>query len=299
MSFYSFREKNIRKSLVLLSLFLVIILLSGWFLGSVFRKPLIFWIALLFSFFSSVGSWLYSHKLVLAGTGAVPLEREKAPHIYSLLENLCKVANMPLPKLYVIETPVMNAFATGPSPKKSYIVLTRGLIDNLDRSELEGVLAHELSHIYHRDTLFMTLVVVLLGTLLTIWDFFVRGWFYVSDDDKDVPPLVYIVGFLFLLLAPVLGYLIQFAISRKREFMADSQAVLWTRYPQGLIRALQKIAGSNHTLSTRNSLVSALLIHSSSRQTRTKKVFAFINRLFSTHPPVEERIKALENFGEV
>jgi len=224
---------------------------------------------------------------------AKPISKEDNPELYRLVENLCIAAGLPLPRIYIIEDASLNAFAAGRDPKHSVIVVTRGLLEKLERVELEGVIAHELSHIGNRDTLLATAVVVLVGLVVRLTDIFFRMRFRGRARGKDKIPLIFFaVSLIFLILAPFLAQLIRLAISRKREFLADACGALLTRYPEGLARALEKISRDTKSLKTASNATAHLFIVN---PFKGKEAVSWFTKLFSTHPPVEERIKALRD----
>lgn len=228
--------------------------------------------------------------------GAIPADKKKFFNFYTVAENLSTANGLPMPKLYVINDPSPNAFATGRGPKHAVVCVTTGLLQLLDRTELEGVVAHELSHIKNFDILLASVVAVLVGTIALISDWIMRSFWWGGlrgrDDDNDNGrnPLGYIFLILALILGPIVATIIQLAISRKREYLADASGALLTRYPQGLIRALEKI--SSYPMPMRTATTSTAHLFISNPFKKNKKSSWFVN-LFSTHPPIEERIKIL------
>jgi heat shock protein HtpX len=223
------------------------------------------------------------------------LDQENNKEIYRLVENLCITAGLPMPKIYVIESEAMNAFATGRNPKNAVIALTTGLVNKLEKSELEGVIAHELSHIGNRDILLATIVIVMVGFVTILADLF-RRWSIFGgrrrrSDNDQVGAIIMIVAVVFSILSPLVATVIQLAISRKRELLADADAGLLTRYPEGLARALEKISSDPNQLQTANSMTSHLYIADPMK----KKKVSFLKKLFMTHPPVQERVRALRD----
>ena len=290
---YTLAESNIRKTWFYLVSFLTLVILIGWLISYYFESPVVFWAAFLISILTSIGSFWFSDKLVLAMSRAKPISKEDNPELYRLVENLCIAAGLPLPRIYIIEDASLNAFAAGRDPKHSVIVVTRGLLEKLERVELEGVIAHELSHIGNRDTLLATAVVVLVGLVVRLTDIFFRMRFRGRARGKDKIPLIFFaVSLIFLILAPFLAQLIRLAISRKREFLADACGALLTRYPEGLARALEKISRDTKSLKTASNATAHLFIVN---PFKGKEAVSWFTKLFSTHPPVEERIKALRD----
>jgi len=287
---YTLAESNIRKTWLYLSAFLGLIILMGWVISYLSGSQIFFWIAFLFSLLTSISSFWFSDKIVLAISKAKPVEKKDNPELYRLVENLCITAGLPLPKIYIIEDPSPNAFATGRDPKHSVIAVTRGLLEKLERVELEGVLSHELAHIGNRDTLLATVVVILVGLVIRMTDFFFRMRLNNRDSKERALPLFTILGLIFLFLAPLFAQLIRFAISRKREFLADATGALLTRYPEGLARALEKISQDPKPLRVASNATAHLYIINPFKGKQRQN---WLVRLFSTHPPVEERIRAL------
>ncbi len=295
-SLYNLAEKNLRRSYFYLTFFVVVVIFLGWAFSLVFNSQLILILAIILSFISAFASYWYSDKVVIALSGAKPVKKEENPELYRLVENLCITAGLPMPKLYIMEETQPNAFATGRNPKHSAIVVTRGLLNKLERTELEGVLAHELAHIGNRDILLSSMVVVLVGIVVYLADLFWRmlfwGGIYSRDRDSKAQALLLVLGLILAILAPILAQLIRFAISRRREFLADATGALLTRYPEGLARALEKIA-QDQTPMQRASQATAHLFFAN--PFKGKQARSWLTNLFSTHPPIEERIKALRS----
>jgi len=292
MTLYTLAESNIRKSWLYLACFLFLILLVGYFFAYFFQSWTIFWIALILAFLMNFFSYWYSDKIVLALSGAKRIEKKDNPELYRIVENLCITAGLPMPKIYLINDPQPNAFATGRNPQNSAIAVTTGLLERLERTELEGVISHELAHIGNRDILLATILVVLVGLIVYSTEFFFRisFWQRPSKREKRKSPILMIIGLILMILAPLLATLIRLAISRKREFLADATGSLLTRYPEGLARALEKISKFPYPLKRANNATAHLYIINPFRGKESK---SWLHRLFSTHPPVEERIKAL------
>ncbi len=241
---YTQAESNIRKTWLYLTFFLLFIIAIGWFFSYYYKNQAILYIATAFSILTSFSSYWYSDKIVLAMTRAKPIEKKDNPEIYRLVENLCITAGLPLPKIYIIDEAQPNAFATGRDAKHAIVALTRGLLEKLEKTELEGVIAHELSHIGNKDMLLQTIVVILAGIIVNLSNIFLRMSFFGgrrSDDSRGGGILAFF-GIAAIILAPIAATLIQLAISRKREFLADASGALLTRYPEGLARALEKIS---------------------------------------------------------
>jgi heat shock protein HtpX len=269
---------------------LLFIIGIGWII-SLFLGRWILILALILSIFMSFLSYWYSDKIVLAMARARKIEKRDNPELYRIVENLCITAGLPLPKIYLIDSPQPNAFATGRNPKNSIIAVTRGLVEKLDRQELEGVISHELAHIGNRDVLLATIVVVLVGIVVIMTDFFFRISFWGGYRRRRRGNLiVLLIALALAILAPILATLIRLAISRKREFLADATGALLTRYPEGLASALEKISRDQSPLRTANDATSHLYIVN---PFKGKEIKSWLHKLFLTHPPVEERIKAL------
>ncbi|MDO8619394.1 MAG: M48 family metallopeptidase [Candidatus Daviesbacteria bacterium] len=247
-------------------------------------------IALILAGVMNFVSYYWSDQIVLGISGAKIVKHEENPQIYHLVENLCIAGGLPTPKIYTINDSAPNAFATGRDPKHATIALTTGIIDKLSKQELEGVIAHELSHIGNRDTLLMTIVSVLVGTIALLSDFFLRASFTNSDSDNKSSAWIIIVALIAAILAPIVATLIQLAISRRREFLADASAVLLTRYPTGLEQALIKISADKEPLEAANKGTAHLYIIN---PLKGKDATSWMTGLFNTHPPIEARIKAL------
>ena len=289
---YTQKDKNIRKTWFLIFIFLIFIIGLGWVFSYQFQSPVILVVAVVFSSSISFVSYWYSDKIVLKMSQAKEIKKQDNPELYRLVENLCITAGLPLPRIYIIEEISPNAFATGRDPKHAVVAVTRGLLEKLDRSELEGVLAHELSHIGNRDILLQTVVVVLVGMVALLSDWFVR-WSVFGRNRRSnnqgggqFAGIMVLIGFVLAILSPLIATLIHMAISRKREFLADADSALLTRYPEGLARALEKISQDQTPLKVANKATAHLYI---SNPFKGKKV----RKIFNTHPPIEERISIL------
>ncbi|RJQ50813.1 MAG: zinc metalloprotease HtpX [Actinobacteria bacterium] len=258
--------------------------------------PCIFIGAVVFSIAVAFGSYYYSDRLVLAISRARPVERDEFPYLYNTIEGLSIAAGLPVPKMYVIDDPAPNAFATGRDPEHSAIAVTTGMLEKLNRQELEGVIGHEMSHIQNFDIRFMTIVAVLAGTVTLMSQWLLRSfWFGGRDRRRDAGQL----GIVFLVLAivlailsPIVAQLIKFALSRQREYLADSSGALLTRYPPGLASALRKLSSDERPLRSANQATAHMWIVNPLLEHKNR-----LNRLFDTHPPIEERIARLEAMG--
>lgn len=288
---YTQQSSNVRRTWLLMAGFLLLIIFIGWFASYFYGQPAILYVAVAFSLIMNFGSYWWSDKIALAVSGAKPLTREDNVELWRLAENLSISAGLPLPKLYLIDDPAPNAFATGRDKHHASIAVTSGLLSILNRSELEGVLAHELSHIGNRDILLQTIVVTLVGLVAIVADMMFRSlaWSSGRQSDRRGGGLLVVVGLLLMLLSPVVAQIIQLAISRRREFLADASGALLTRYPEALASALQKISAYSGGVRRANKATAHLYI---ANPLATKKSFG-LSGLFLTHPPVAERIKAL------
>ncbi|MFT5179583.1 MAG: heat shock protein HtpX [Candidatus Paceibacteria bacterium] len=293
---YTNQSTNMRKTWVLMSMFFVIVILLGWFVSYYFQNPGILFFAVIFSIFMNIFSYWYSDKIVLKMSGAKEASKEKYWDLYTTVENLSITAGLPMPKIYVIEEPVPNAFATGRDKDHAVVAFTTGILSLLNKTELEGVVAHELSHIGNRDILLQTVVVVLVGFVTLLADFFLRVSLYGggnrnSEGGGKMQMVLLVIGVVFVLLSPVIATLIQLAISRKREFLADASGAMLTRYPEGLASALEKISGHGGKMKKANHATAHLFI--SDPYGGKKKKISFLHKIFLTHPPVEERVGSL------
>lgn len=289
---YTHSSKNIGLSWLYLSIFLVVVIGIGYAFSQMYGNNLILYGVVAFSTITSFASYWWSDRIVLSMSQAKLVERETNPELYTLVENLAITAGMPTPKIYVSVDPALNAFATGRNPEHGVICFTTGILARLDRAELEGVAAHELSHIKNRDTLVSTMVVILAGFISIIADMFQHSLLFGGSRDNDHRnnALFMIVGVVLAILAPLAALLIRMAISRKRELLADASGALLTRYPEGLASALQKISSDPRPVATASSATAHLYI---ANPFKAKN----IAKLFMTHPPVEERVAALQDMN--
>ncbi|MFA6518567.1 MAG: M48 family metalloprotease [Candidatus Shapirobacteria bacterium] len=281
---------NKRRSIIILTGFVGFIAICGYIIGNYTSSPDILPLALILSLFTSLGGYFAGDKIVLSLNGAKPALRQDHFDFYTVTENLSIATQIPTPKIYVIKSNAPNAFATGRDPVHAYICATTGLLDKLNRTELEGVIAHELSHIKNYDIRLMTLVSVLIGSLSILINMsYNRSFFGKSDnnDNHQSNSVLAIIGFLLIIFAPIIAQLIQLAISRQREFLADAGAVMVTRQPSGLIEALKKISADSSRLTQASTATATLYINNPFKGNK-------LGSLFSTHPPIAERIAALE-----
>ncbi len=293
---YTEQDRNIRKTWMLMTAFLIVVIFIGWAFSYILQAQGILYFAVIFAVLMNVFSYWYSDKIVLKISGAAPAPEREYRELHNIVENLAITAGLPKPRVYIITDPAPNAFATGRDKEHAVVAVTTGLLAILNRTELEGVMAHELSHIGNRDILVSTVVVVLVGFVTLLSDFFIRSTFWGGgrggDRDGRAQAIFMIIGIVLAILAPIIATLIQLAISRKREFLADASGALLTRYPEGLAAALQKIAADSTEMRRANHATAHLYI---SNPFKGKKAASFFGKLFMTHPPVEERIKALRS----
>lgn len=297
---YSQIDSNKRKTVILIALFIAIVTLIGWAfsqLTDVGYSGLFF--AGIFSLVMALAGYYKGDALALAQAGAIETKREENPYVFRMVENLAITAGLPVPRVYLIQDDAMNAFATGRDPRHASIAITTGAIQHLENEELEGVIAHELSHIKNYDIRLMTMVLVLVGILALLADWFMRMQWMGRGNRREsnskagqMQGFLVLAGLILVILSPLIGKLIQFSISRKREFLADASGALLTRYPEGLARALEKIHNKNLPLKRANNATAHLYI--SNPFSGKKHLFS---KLFSTHPPMEERIQALRTMA--
>lgn len=288
---YTEQSKNIRKTWLLVGVFLSIILGLGYFLSVYYNNPSILIFAFIFSLVMNITSFWFSDKIALASAKAVPADEKEYMELHRIVENLAITAGLPKPRVYIIPDIAPNAFATGRNKEHAAVAVTTGLLQILDRSELEGVIAHELAHIGNRDILLQSMVVVLVGFVSLLANIFLRSMAWGgggNNDDRKGGNVLAIVGVALLILSPIIAQLIQLAISRKREFLADASGALLTRYPDGLARALQKINSAGIPMKSASDATAHMYISNP-----FGGAVKGIHKLFMTHPPVEERIKAL------
>jgi heat shock protein HtpX len=289
---YNQKDKNIRLTWLYISIFLTFVIGVAYiFAGALGSRGILFG-AVAISILMSVSSYWFSDQIVLKMSNAHPLDENTHRDIYRMVENLSITAGLPMPKLYIMEDSALNAFATGRNPEHGVVCLTTGIIERLESVELEGVIAHELSHIGNRDTLVSTVVVILVGFVALLADWFRHAAFFGGGEDSDNrgqgQVIFFVVAIVLSLLAPFFATLLQLAISRKREFLADTSGALLTRYPEGLARALEKISGDTEPLEAANRATAHLYI---SNPLKGKS----FSKLFMTHPPIEERVQILRN----
>ena len=249
--------------------------------------------AIILSTIMSIGSYYYSDSIVLGMSGAKQIQKKDNPHLFHLVENLCIGDGLPTPRIYVMEDSAPNAFATGRDPKHAVICFTTGILQKLNKAELEGVTAHELSHIKNFDIRLMAIVAVLVGIVALLADFFTRSlWFGGRDRERNNNQIFLLIGIVLAILSPIIATLIQLSVSRKREYLADASGALLTRYPEGLASALEKISADKEPLEAANNATAHLYIIN---PFKGKDIGNWFAGLFNTHPPAEDRIKILRS----
>jgi heat shock protein HtpX len=289
---YRIIEENLIRTYLLMGVFVGIIFALGYLASIFYENVSIFYIFALIGILVNFFSYFWGDKIITSITGAKEVSRNELPEVYNILENLSISIGLPkTPKLYLIESNVMNAFATGRNYYNSLVAVTSGLVKNLSKEEIEGVIAHELSHIKNRDTTVMMVSTVLSGIIAIIADLFLRMGIHNKKESKNNFILL-AIGFLFVLLAPIFAQLINLAISRKREYMADATGALITRNPEGLASALEKISKQSQSLDVSPATASLFIVNPFKNK---KDLIGWLGNLFSTHPPVEERIRLLRN----
>lgn len=294
MNLHEQRSSNIRKTWGLVLGFLIVVIAVGYAISWYYGNPVILYVAVFIAVATNFYAYWQSDKLVLSLNHARPATREEFFDLYTVTENLAITAGLPKPKLYVIDDPAPNAFATGRDENHAVVCATTGLLAVLDRVELEGVIAHELSHIKNRDILLMTIAVVLAGFVAILADIFLRMSFHGGGrgNNKQGNAVMMILTVVAIVLAPVAAKIIQLAISRRREYLADASGALLTRYPDGLASALDKIGSYTSPMKSANTATAHLFI-GDPFGVKEKNVWSWIGHLFSTHPPIQDRIKAL------
>ena len=298
LNIYEQVDANKRKSIILIAAFVLFIATVAYILARAmgFDSLSFMGFALILSGLMSFASYYWSDKIILSLSGARPASRTTDFHFYTVTENLCLAAQIPLPKLYVIDDTAMNAFATGRDPKHAVVVATTGILAKLNRTELEGVIAHELSHVKNYDIRLMSLVTVLVGVVTLLADWFLRMtyWGRRGRSDREgnqITAVFMILGFVLALLSPLIANLIKLAVSRQREFLADASGAALTKYPEGLASALAKLAADHEPLEAANKATAHLYIVNPLKNLHSG--IGWFAGLFNTHPPIQERIKAL------
>ncbi len=300
MTIYSQIRANVLRTYFLMATFVTLVILVAYILGRALGYGTSWmWVAVIFSVISSFASYYWGDKIVLSLSGARPADRKRDFDFFTVAENLAIAGGLPKPKLYVIDDSAMNAFATGRDPQHAIVCATTGLLSRLERRELEGVIAHELSHIRNYDTRLMAVVAVLVGTIAFLADMFMRSLWWGGestsrrrDEDRGWEGVLLVVGIVLALISPLIATLIQLAVSRRREFLADADSAYLTRYPEGLARALEKLGKDKEVLEAASNATAHLYIVN---PFKGKEFRAWFAALFDTHPPLGERIKILRS----
>jgi heat shock protein HtpX len=296
-SLYTQQSKNVFRTWMLMTVFLVLVVGIGWFASYYYNSAAILYFAIALALVMNISAYWFSDKIAIAQARAVPADENQYKELHRIVENLAITAGLPKPRVYIIEDPAPNAFATGRDKNHAVIAVTTGLLGMMDRNELEGVIAHELSHVGNRDILVMTAAVVLVGVISMLANIFLRVSFWGGggrDRDRNGNVFILIAGVIAIILAPIAAQLIQLAISRKREFLADASGALLTRYPEGLESALQKLGSYEAPMKTASTTTAHMYI---TNPFGAHPAGQWIQKLFSTHPPIPDRIAALEGMS--
>jgi len=293
---YTQQSTNIRKTWMLMGVFLVMVIAIAYATAWYLQSPAILYGAVIFALGMNVYSYWFSDKLVLRMTNAVPADINQHRELINIVENIAITTGLPTPKVYVVNDPSPNAFATGRNPEHAVVAATTGLLAMLDRNELEGVMAHEMAHVGNRDMLVMTVAVVLAGFVAILADILMRSIMYGGGNDRNRSPIFLILGLVGIILAPIAAQLIQLAVSRRREYLADATAALITRYPEGLASALEKISGARQPMKTAHHATAHLFIADPFGGEK-RSFWQKIGGLFQTHPPAAERVRRLREMG--
>lgn len=294
LNVYEQVDRNKKRSLLIVCLFVSFVVFVAWLFARFFDMGTSFvGFALIFSGVMSYASYYWGDKIILSVSRARPADKTQDFNLFTVTENLAMLAHLPMPQLYVIDDPAPNAFATGRDPQHAVVCATTGLINKLDRTELEGVIAHELSHVQNYDTRLMAIVTILVGMVSLLGDWFFRSRFRSRDNDDNSrsDALFFAVGLVFALLSPIVAKLIQLAVSRQEEYLADASAAKMTRFPEGLARALEKISDDRNQLAVATSATAHLYIVNPFKS--TGRALSKAAYLFNTHPPIEKRIEIL------
>jgi heat shock protein HtpX len=291
-SLYTQQGKNVFRTWFLMGIFLVLVIIIGFIAAQYFGNADLLYVAVGFALLTNIWAYWFSASIAIRSVGAIPADPVQYQALHRIVENLAITAGLPKPQVYIINDPAPNAFATGRDKDHAVIAVTSGLLGMMDENELQGVIAHELSHVGNRDILVMTVAVVLVGFISVLANIFLRlSFFGGGERDRNAGPLVAIAAILAVILAPIAATLIELAISRKREFLADASGALLTRYPEGLESALRKL-GSYQAPMLRASTTTAHMFITN--PFGAHPAGAWIQKIFSTHPPIEDRIEALE-----
>jgi heat shock protein HtpX len=295
---YTEQSKNVHRTYLLFSVFLIVVIALGWVFSLAFNNQGILVFAVAFSILSSITSYWFSDSIALGMAQAQQIEKNDNPMLWNVIENLSMTAGLPMPRVYITPEQQINAFATGRDAKHAAVAVTAGALERLNKTELEGVLGHELSHIGNRDILISTVAVVLAGVISLLSDMFLRSMFWGGmrrrNDNEGAGGYLIIIGIVLSILAPLGTMLIQLAISRRREALADASGALLTRYPEGLAQALEKIAQDQVPMATAKDSTAHMWIDNPFKGAHV----SWWHRMFMTHPPIEERIAALRQMGK-
>ena len=295
---------NKRKTVLLFVVAIAFTALIGYAIGFLFFQGGVVGVVLatILAVALSLGSYFAGDRIVLASTGAREVTAAQEPRLHNIVEGIAIAAGVPKPRVYVVPEQAPNAFATGRDPEHSSVAVTQGLLDIMNRVELEGVIGHEMSHVLDRDILVGTVVATVVGAAVLMSEFFTRSWFWSGgrmggrreggDGGGIIVLVLFAVGIVLLILAPLAGQLIKLSVSRNREYLADAEGVLLTRYPPGLISALEKIRDAPHAMRSANNATAHLWLEQPSRVPGQET--STMEKLFSTHPPIEERIQRLK-----
>jgi heat shock protein HtpX len=290
-SLYTHQSKNVTRTWILMTTFFVIVIALGFVFSQIYGNPNILYGFFAFSVIMNIVAYWQSDKIALRASGAIPADPVKYLELHRIVENLAITAGLPKPRVYIINDPAPNAFATGRNKEHAAVAFTTGILSILEKNELEGVAAHELSHVGNRDILVSTVAVVLAGFISLLANIFLRSQMFGGNRDSDnrAGTVLMIVGIILAILAPIFATLIQLAISRKREYLADASGALLTRYPEGLANALRKISAYSQPMKTANDATAHLFIANPFGPGRMRG----LHKLFMTHPPMQDRVNAL------
>lgn len=294
-------DSNKNKSFLLVFFFILVVIGLGWFFSYIYNSPIILIIAIVVALVQSITSYYAGDKIVLATSGAHEIVKKDNPMLWNIVDNLAITSGLPMPKVFIITEPVPNAFATGRDPKNASIAVTSGLLEQLDKNELQGVIAHELSHVGNFDIRLMTITAILVGVIAVVSDLFLRsrwlGFGRSRDENNNGGQILALVGIVAAILAPIVAVIIQLAVSRKREFLADADGALLTRYPEGLASALEKISKFSAPIAHASSATAHLYIANPLGGEEKSEDQSFFTKIFATHPPIKERIKILRDMS--
>lgn len=287
---YSEIASNKRKTWLIIALFVVIIGALGWIVSNIYDSPSFFYLALIIGSVYALIQYFAASKLATAMNGAREVTKKEEPRLYRTVENLAIATGAPMPKVFIIDDPAPNAFATGRDPKHAVVAASRGLLDIMDDSELEAVMAHEMGHVKNYDIRVMLIVFGLVSAIGLIADMLMHMLWWGGDDDRQPNPVFIALGIAAAILAPIVAVLVQLAVSRRREYLADSTGALTTRYPEGLASALEKIRDHGSAMRRQNTATAHLFFANPLKGKSLAK-------LFSTHPPIDDRIARLRKMG--